>query len=81
MLKIGKNWGKIANYPPNAQQWFAPLVTGKRSLTNLPLMLQVSACPRLSVLQLYNSQGFPHLDFVSFSDRHTVTMMSLRLHE
>ena len=20
MLKIGQNWGKIANYPPNAQQ-------------------------------------------------------------
>ena len=27
MLKIGLNWGKIANYPPpNAQQRFAPLV-------------------------------------------------------
>ena len=25
MLKIGQNWGKIANYPPNAQQRFAPL--------------------------------------------------------
>ena len=25
MLKIGQNWGKIANYPPNAQQKFAPL--------------------------------------------------------
>ena len=25
MLKIGQNWGKIANYPPNAQQSFAPL--------------------------------------------------------
>ena len=25
MLKIGKNWGKIANYPPYAQQSFAPL--------------------------------------------------------
>ena len=28
MLKIGQNWGKIANYPPNAQQRSAPLVTG-----------------------------------------------------
>ena len=27
MLKIGKIWGKIANYPPNAQQRFAPLPT------------------------------------------------------
>ena len=25
MLKIGQNWGKIANYPPNAQQRFALL--------------------------------------------------------
>ena len=25
MLKIGQNWGKIENYPPNAQQRFAPL--------------------------------------------------------
>ena len=25
MLKIRQNWGKIANYPPNAQQRFAPL--------------------------------------------------------
>ena len=26
MLKIGQNWGKIANYPPNAQQRFALLI-------------------------------------------------------
>ena len=25
MLKIGQNWGKITNFPPNAQQRFAPL--------------------------------------------------------
>ena len=25
MSKIGQNWGKIANYPPNAQQRYAPL--------------------------------------------------------
>ena len=25
MLKIGQYWAKIANYPPNAQQRFAPL--------------------------------------------------------
>ena len=25
MLKIGQNWGKVANYPPNAQQRSAPL--------------------------------------------------------
>ena len=25
MLKIGQNWGKIVNYPPNAQQRFALL--------------------------------------------------------
>ena len=25
MLKIGQNWGKIANYPPNAQERLAPL--------------------------------------------------------
>ena len=28
MLKIGRNWGKIANYPPNTQQKFAPLALG-----------------------------------------------------
>ena len=27
MLKIGQNWGKIANYHRNAQQNFAPLST------------------------------------------------------
>ena len=27
MFKIGQNWGKIANYPPNAQQRSAPLRT------------------------------------------------------
>ena len=26
MLKIGQNWGKIANYSPNAQQRSAPLI-------------------------------------------------------
>ena len=26
MLKIGQNWGKIANYPPNALQRSAPLI-------------------------------------------------------
>ena len=26
-LEIAQNWGKIANYPPNAQQRWAPLVT------------------------------------------------------
>ena len=26
MLKIGQNWGKIANYPPNAQQRLEPLI-------------------------------------------------------
>ena len=38
MLKIGKNWGKIANYPPNAQQRSAPLCTRykvKKELRNL----------------------------------------------
>ena len=29
MLKIGQNWGKIANYPPNAQKRFAPLDGGR----------------------------------------------------
>ena len=29
MLKIGQNWGKIENYPPNAQQRSAPLSTGE----------------------------------------------------
>ena len=28
MLKIGQNWGKIANYSPNAQQKSAPLAFG-----------------------------------------------------
>ena len=26
MLKIGQNWVKIANYPPNAQQRSTPLI-------------------------------------------------------
>ena len=26
MLKIGQNWGNIANYPPSAQQRSAPLI-------------------------------------------------------
>ena len=30
MLKIGQNWGKIANYPPNAQQRSAPLTVDKK---------------------------------------------------
>ena len=25
MLKIGQNWGKMVNYPPNARQRYAPL--------------------------------------------------------
>ena len=29
MLKIGQNWGKIANYPPNAQKRSVPLVVEK----------------------------------------------------
>ena len=29
MLKIEQNWGKIANYPPNAQQRSAPLISCK----------------------------------------------------
>ena len=28
MLKLGQNWGKIANYSPNAQQRFALLIGG-----------------------------------------------------
>ena len=28
MLKMGQNWAKIANYPPNAQQRFSPLLSG-----------------------------------------------------
>ena len=27
MLKIGQNWGEIANYLPDDQQRFAPLIT------------------------------------------------------
>ena len=34
MLKIGQNWGEIANYPPNAQQRFAPL-----TVTGLPVRI------------------------------------------
>ena len=33
MLKIGQNWGKIANYPPNAQQRSAPLLTAITDVT------------------------------------------------
>ena len=38
MLKIGKNWGKIANYPPpNAQKRSAPLpVTILQAYFSLP---------------------------------------------
>ena len=32
MLKIGQNWGKIANYTPNAQQRLAPLETQIRNV-------------------------------------------------
>ena len=39
MLKIGKNWGKIANYPLNAQQRSAPLV---KSSLNRKLVLLTS---------------------------------------
>ena len=45
MLKIGQNWSKIENYPPNAQQRFAPLthntpilVSEAVSLTTRPLI-------------------------------------------
>ena len=31
MLKISQNWGKIANYPPNAEQKFAPVTQMMRS--------------------------------------------------
>ena len=33
MLKIGQNWGKIANYPPNAQQRSAPLLAAITDVT------------------------------------------------
>ena len=36
MLKIGKNWGKIANDSPNAQERLAPLLT-KNGLYRLML--------------------------------------------
>ena len=40
MLKIGQNWGKIANYPPpNAQQRSAPLPFGNSAYT--PLWLSI----------------------------------------
>ena len=29
MLKIGQNWGEIANYPPNTQQRSTPLAVGQ----------------------------------------------------
>ena len=46
MLKIGQNWGKIANYPPNAQQRLAPLSQTINKFTQLdayplPLMQDV----------------------------------------
>ena len=31
MLKIGQNWGKIANYPPNAQQRLGALENQTRT--------------------------------------------------
>ena len=31
MLKIGQNWGKIANYPPNAQQRFELLALTEKT--------------------------------------------------
>ena len=35
MMKIGQNWGEIANYPPYAQQRSAPLLLEQLgSLTN-----------------------------------------------
>ena len=35
MLKIGQNWGKIANYPPNAQQRSASLCPAHSTLLSL----------------------------------------------
>ena len=41
MLKTVQNWAKIANYPPNAQQKFAPqlIPTSHRALVSLPSYL------------------------------------------
>ena len=42
MLKIGQNWGKISNYPPNAQQRLAPLVLHNYTvIAQFALMLAV----------------------------------------
>ena len=42
MLKIGQNWGKIANYPPNAQQRSAPLILPTRKHIKFMLESDVS---------------------------------------
>ena len=45
MLKIGQNWGKIANYPPNAQQRSAPLPVGQEILNDY-LPEKISTCEK-----------------------------------
>ena len=45
MLKIGQNWGKIANYPPpNAQQRSAPLAR-----VTLPAKIALSSDEHLCI--------------------------------
>ena len=46
MLKIGQNWGKIANYPPNAQERSAPLLmTPILSFDSCTLLWKISPNP------------------------------------
>ena len=53
MLKIGQNWGKTANYPPNAQQRSAPLVQ-----TFIVMLLRFAA-----MLTRYRRFFLPEIDF------------------
>ena len=52
MLKIGQNWGKIANYLPNAQQRSEPLqFTAAKETKNNGIIKQ------LSKMVLYEKNG------------------------
>ena len=55
MLKIGQNWSKIANYPPNAQHKSAPLPAALTILTRNKKQINVdyeTKCLRLLMKSL-----------------------------
>ena len=49
MLKIGQNYGKIANYPPNAQQRSAPLLPKPLSVIRVSYTTLLNTSPNLDI--------------------------------